>query len=290
MRRRGHAIMTAPFYSNPGLLQVAFGFPIAANVRRIEQYLPPVSDVEAILIGHAHYDHLMDAAYIAERRVPKARLFGNETMIHILAARRWLRDRVEAVDGDAGDWTRPGVWHYIAKGSIRFMALRSEHAPHFLGVKLFGGDVEAVQTRLPRTAYGWKEGQTLAFIIDFLSEEGSVDVRIHYQDAASNPPAGFIPASELATPVDVAILCVASFNEVKWYPEGIVDRLKPRSVVLGHWESFFRSPAYRPKPVPLTNTVEFAQRLTAALPASTKWHAAMPNAVIHVCPHGATEW
>jgi len=35
MRWNGHAIMTAPFYSNPGLLQVGLGLPISPNTERM---------------------------------------------------------------------------------------------------------------------------------------------------------------------------------------------------------------------------------------------------------------
>jgi len=312
MRWNGHAIMTAPFYSNPGLLQVGLGLPIAPNTKRIDAHLPPLDEVEAILVGHAHYDHLMDAVYVGETHATRAVLYGNETMAHILASRERLRGRVVALDAEAGDWWQPGHWQYVADGSIRFMALRSEHAPHFLGIKMFGGSVDADLDRLPRSAYGWKEGQTFAFLIDFLGADGRVRLRLHYQDAASNPPAGFAPPPEsspsdfaahsgpersgpaarvptagpaVAEPVDVAVLCVASFGEVDDYPEAIVRQLQPHTVVLGHWESFFRSPDLPLKAVPLTDTKTFALRLTDALPAGARWYTPRLNATLRICPH-----
>ena len=72
MRWNGHAILTAPFYSNPGLLQVGMGLPISPNAERIDAHLPAIDDVEAILVGHSHYDHLMDAVYVAEATAPSA--------------------------------------------------------------------------------------------------------------------------------------------------------------------------------------------------------------------------
>jgi hypothetical protein len=287
MRWNGHAIMTAPFYSNPGLLQVGMGLPIAPNTKRIDAHLPPLDDVEAILVGHSHYDHLMDAVYVAETHAPRAVLYGNETMAHILASQERLRGRVVALDAEAGDWWTPGRWQYVADRSIRFMALRSEHAPHFLGIKMFGGSVDEDQSRLPRTAYGWKEGQTFAFLIDFLGADGSVRLRLHYQDAASNPPAGFVPPPDAAItePVDVAVLCVASFGQVDDYPEAVVRQLQPHTIVLGHWENFFRSPDLPLQAVPLTDTKAFALRLTDALPAGARWYTPRPDATLRICPH-----
>jgi L-ascorbate metabolism protein UlaG (beta-lactamase superfamily) len=308
IRWRGHTIVTAPFYSNPGLLQVGLGLPIEPNTTRIDTHLPPFDQVEAILVGHAHYDHLMDAVYVAETYAPHAVIYGNETMAHILASRDGLHGRVVALDKQAGDWWQPGRWQSVAGGAIRFMALRSEHAPHVLGIKLFGGSIDQDQERLPRTAYGWKEGQTFAFLIDFLDADGHVRLRLHYQDAASNPPAGFVPppdsgdSSGLAwpsdptgsspdaqtaaggQPVDVAILCVASFGQVDDYPEAIVRQLQPQTVVLGHWENFFRSPDLPLEAVPLTDTKTFALRLTDALPVGARWYTPRPNATLHICP------
>jgi hypothetical protein len=308
MHWNGHAILTAPFYSNPGLLQVGLGLPISPNTTRIDAHLPPLDQVDAILVGHSHYDHLMDAVYVAETHARRAVLYGNQTMAHLLASQQSLHGRVVALDAEAGDWWQPGRWQYVADRSIRFMALRSEHAPHFLGIKMFGGSVDEDQERLPRTAYGWKEGQTFAFLIDFLGADGHVRVRVHYQDAGSNPPNGFDPPPDSAAsnpadvaarsdqrergrevtpgaaPVDVAILCVASYGEVDDYPEAIVHQLQPHTVVLGHWENFFRSPDLPLEAVPLTDTKTFVLRLTDALPPGARWYTPRPDATLRICP------
>ncbi len=286
MRWRQHAILTGPFYSNPSLFEVGLGLTISPDVERIERLLPDVDDVEAILVGHSHYDHLMDARHVAEMLAPRAVLYGNQTMSHLLAGRSALRGRVVAMDAEAGDWERPGRWHYVAGRSIRFMALRSEHAPHVLGIDFLRGDAEVDQAQLPTNAYGWKEGLTLAFLVDFLAEDGAVRLRLHYQDSASNPPAGFPPYREEphVERVDIAILCVASFEQVDDYPEAVVHRLRPQAVVLGHWESFFQSPELPLEAVPLTDTESFAARLTSALPDGADWYTPLPGAVLRVCP------
>ena len=55
-----------------------------------------------------------------------------------------------------------------------------------------------------------------------------------------------------------AILVPATFDQVDWYPEAFVENLRPRWVLLGHWENFFVPPdeahpldhAHRPRALP----------------------------------------
>lgn len=285
IRHAGRAIMTAPFYSNPGLLRFGLGFPISPDITRIEQLLPAVGDVEAILVGHAHFDHLMDAIHIAETTATRATLYGSDTMMHIVRARPMLRSRVRSLEPIAGDSSTPGTWQPLAGGAMRVMALRSEHAPQFLGITFFAGRIDHDLTELPRTAYGWKEGQTLAYLIDVLGTDGTPLLRFHYQDSASTPPFGFPPKMDGpgSPPVVVALLCVASFDQVPRYPEGLMEALQPRHVILAHWENFF-SHHLPPRPLPFLDTRSFAARLSAALPLGAKWHTPLPGrALVRFC-------
>lgn len=83
--RRGDAsLLTAPFFSNPHLLEVGLER-IHPDPDRIAAHLPDVADVSAILVGHGHYDHLMDVPWILEHRAPRAVVLGNRTVAHQLA-------------------------------------------------------------------------------------------------------------------------------------------------------------------------------------------------------------
>lgn len=265
MRRGDDAIMTAPFYSNPGLLRLAGGG-TRADEKRIEKHLPKlVDDVPAILVGHAHYDHAMDLPYIAQHRAKQARIYGSDTLVNILLA-ALPEDRLESVECRAGGFAagKPiGEWIPDESTRVRFMALDSMHAPHVWRVKFFSGQVTEPQTKLPRCVWGWKEGTTYAYLIDFLSENQEIDYRILYLDSAAHwPDYGGLPQSLLdERRPDVAILTMASFKNVRNYPEGVVCGSDPRNIVVGHWEDFFRSPDCPPKVVRLTNGRKFMTRL-----------------------------
>ena len=166
---------------------------------------------------------------------------------------------------------KPVIGGDVSKNRIRFMALKSEHAPVFLHLKFFEGNYEQPLKEIPRRATGWVEGQTLGYLIDFLNADGKVDFRIHYQDAASTHPLGFPPPLDQLPdprPVDLAIICMPGFDQVPDFPEEIVKRLQPHYVVVIHWENFFRLlPDDRKdlRTLPTVNAEGFIARLDAAL-------------------------
>ena len=242
-----------------------------------------VEDVEAIIVGHAHYDHLMDMPYIVKNYLPAATVYGSRTATSILAA-ELPANRLVSVNEEAGHPAKTGRWFPTSTDRIRFMAIPSEHAPHFMGTKLFTGRYESDMDRLPSRAASFREGQTFSFLIDFMHEDGkSVDFRIHYQDAASNPPLGFPPSFAQIDEkrVDLAIVCVAGYDQVKQYPESIINELNPRYVVLGHWENFFGhlpDATENLQTVPFTNAKKFIERLKTVFPHDDRIEMPAPGA------------
>lgn len=285
-------ILTAPFFSNPGMLRVLF-WSIHADPERINAFLPPVEEVKAILVGHSHYDHLMDIPYIAYERAPSSIIYGSHTVKNILSA-VLPPERLIALDQGEGDpCGLAGGWVCVKGTRIRILATTSEHAPHvcLLGgcIKVFQGDVMQPLVRLPQTAWQWKEGPTFAYLIDFLDENNVVQFRVHYQDAASGFPKGAPLVSPHADPkpVDVAILCVPGADYVNNYPHGIVSYLQPRYVILAHWESFFRPRAGDPGDVEVisagTHPREFMDKVTKAW-SPAKVEMPLPGAWLQVPP------
>ena len=287
MRRGEHVILTAPFFSNPSIKRLML-WRIKSNPQQIDRFFAPmrdaVKDVEVILVGHAHYDHLMDVPYIVENYIPQAKVYGSQTMEHILAAALPI-DQLYSLNADAGTSDRSGKWHPAPTSRIRFMAIESEHAPHFMGIKVFKGKYRKDKDKLPARAAAWREGQTFAYLIDFMSADGkTVEFRIHYQDATSNPPLGFPPSltqPEDQRRVDVAIVCVAGYEQVKHYPESIIQKLNPRFVVLGHWENFFSHLPDDPedlRTVPMMNAKRFIKRLKTVFPRDDRIKMPAPGA------------
>lgn len=250
-RWKGEGVMTSPSYSNPGLLGIR-GVPpllVSANERKVRERMPDITGVTTILVGHAHYDHLLDVPVLL-KYMPNVKVYGSETTVNILNYMMGDNPNYQSVLaqiasvpdmhrlGDQGQWIKsPG-------GHFRMKPLRSMHAGHVGGVNMIPGLYEKPLEHGPHTLWDWRLGTPIAWLIDLLDDKGYPVWRIHYQDSASNPPEGFPPPVNVRgvdKNVDVEILCAGSWDEVHRYPAGIVDYTEPRMVLIGHWENFFAS-------------------------------------------------
>ncbi len=283
-----HAIMTAPSITNPHFMALGPFMPISPDTDLIDRHLPDVSKVETILVGHAHYDHLMDVPYIMQEKAKNAQVFGSKTMMHTLAS-AIDKSRRHALNKTMAVLNMPGQWHYNTSKTIRFMALKSTHAPHFMGINIMTGTYDEDLESLPWHAFGWKEGQTLSYLIDFLGSQEEILHRVYYQDAASQEPLGLIPdlVAKDEKRVDIAIITPASFSQVDNYPESIMQDSQARHFILGHWEDFFDNQGQEEQYfVRSISAEDFFTRFKLALPADSSW--AMPKLynTQYFAPHG----
>ncbi len=269
---RGTAIMTAPFFSNPGLLEVAFG-----NLRWREgdiarglTGLPEAAS--AIFAGHAHHDHVADLVPILQTHAPAARLYVNRTAHHMLGPYPALRARSEVLEAGAGwDRVRDAQGRLLP---IRYRALRSRHAPHLGRLHFYRGSLDR-DWRYEWTDMRWRdflEGEVFAFVFDLLDEEGRARFRIYANDAASprgwgEPDAGLARERRF----DLAALVMASYYLVEEYPEALLRGLRPRHVLAIHYEDFFQPPSAPVRFVPLLTDARanrFLSRVDRALGGS----------------------
>ena len=259
-------LVTAPFWSNPGVLRVGL-WTIAPDEELIAERLAetPLNDASAMLVGHGHHDHLLDIPVIAATAPEHGGLsedciiYGSRTVGHVLAA---VGVPVHAVNDAAGDATTPGEWLPSADAPVRIMALRSDHAPHFLGMRfLQDGPLSEDRESLPNTAWFWTMGEPFAYVVDFLGDDGEPRFRLYYQDTATSAPHGMPPPMPDGKPFDAAILCLASYTQVDEHPEQIIARTQPRVVFAGHWEDFFADYSAEPDHVMFSDPKEFLERL-----------------------------
>jgi hypothetical protein len=262
---------------------------IASDTSLADRLLPREADgASTILVGHAHYDHLLDVPYVARARARRATIYGSPTMRHILMGDSVLRDssrRVVALRGDSvGTSLRRGRWIYDRDSSFRFMAFEADHAPTlFAGGWVFAsGVLREDLDSLPPYAQDWVAGEPLTYLVDVLDRRtGATRLRIYYQDTANRPPLGFPSPDVLAErPVDVALLTVAAAQHVEHTPDSLLGVLKPRYVIAGHWEDFFRPQTLPAKLNVVTDADAFLASLTRSLPPRSGWQMPLPRRTI----------
>lgn len=253
LSRGSDVILTAPLYSNPSLVEFAADHQIRSDPTLIERLFPLAGRAaRAILVGHSHYDHLMDVPYVALNLATSADVYGSQTTVNLLheISGKLAPRQVIALDQDAFDpWSgKPGRWQPITK-TLRVMAIRSEHSDQFelkmLGLKMAFHTARGLQDKplaeLPKRASEWAEGGVFAYLIDFLDERGVPVFRVYYQDSGTNWNIGLPSATLLdGKNVDLALICVGGeFKRLRGHPEHLIRVLKPRFALLIHWEDFF---------------------------------------------------
>ncbi len=215
--------------------------------------------IKALLISHAHIDHLGDVPYLykSHRMNNRTPVYGNTTAGHYIRGNGITDVQiVNNVEASASSWLSDGSWIWVNR-NIRILPIVSEHGPHIriLGLKinLASGRYEMEDTRYNCPLH-YGTGQTLSYLIDFLNNDSTINFRIYHSSASSNSPYGFPPASVLAQHrIDLEILCAASFNQVNHYPLEIIRYLNPRHILISHWEDFMFSKIAGLKKHPHTN-------------------------------------
>jgi hypothetical protein len=292
VRRGPVAFLTPPLYSNPPLDAVIDGnIPLVRRDGEVDRFLEPdwLAGVVAILVGHSHFDHLMDVPHIQRTRLKDAVVYGSKTAAYLVESLQVPAERVmvlnddahDVVDyrpcqkkpkegciyrpGSAGEWVAPPG----AEGRLRIRALCSRHSPQFARLPVSSqGCYDAPLGHEPRTSNDWRLGDTFAYLVDFLDPGGVVAFRVYYQDSPTSPTDGYVPEEILGQRrVDVAILCAGAFDQEEDNPRGIIENTKARYVLFGHWDNFFLPPTRKLQTLFSIKLDELTRRVEAVRPS-----------------------
>jgi hypothetical protein len=272
IRKGDESVLIDPYFSNANITKNPFQS-LKTDTALIDHFFMQnfkntEGSIQTVLIAHAHHDHLADLPSIIKRNLQaeKITIIGSQTTRNILQAFKLPFDvNRQMISFDTLFDKKDSSTRYISPNKrIQITAIKTEHAPHFLGMKLpfIGGNVDKVPQSPPQTSLDFKEGVNYNFMIDFLNADGTIDFRIFSSaGAAANAPIGFPTPSVLnEKKVDILLLCGANYDQVKGYPEKIVGFIKPEKIFVAHWEDFFRPIPLllkKPRVVPLTNIPKF---------------------------------
>lgn len=257
VQRGEDVVLFGPVYSNPTGIELAANHTIRTDRALVDLLLPEdaKTKTDAIVIGHGHADHAMDTPYIATTTNPRYTARPNvyasatvKNLIQSIVPANRIVDVQKTLDR-----ADPRARFEKIGDRMRLWPIRSQHSDQtrltpkilFFGLGLnlplhmWRGEVDAPMSRLPETASEWAEGEVYAYVLDFMDASGTnVEFRVYYQDSGTDKPIGYPPDG---TKIDVVLLCVGGdFERLDDHPGGIINATRPRFVVLGHWEDFFK--------------------------------------------------
>jgi hypothetical protein len=247
IQRGDNALLTDPFISNPSSAQVMFGR-VKTDEDYVDLYLNTGTfrKVKMVVSGHSHYDHLMDMPFLSKYIPKETTVVLNKTGKHILSWYKLPQPLVVANDS-LGSSESEGKWIYNDEGTMRVMAFRSQHPPHFAGMNLMNKRYTQDVLTEPVMMNDWQEGKTMAFIVDWI-EEDTIAYRIYFSSSLAKSPFGQFPRKLLEEhPIDDLFISAALFDEFEKAPKPIIDLCQPKRIILMHWENFFRSKEKEPK-------------------------------------------
>lgn len=289
IEHQGDVMVTDPFFS----IQSLSAKKIQTNKEDYARYMASVKAsgidlkrASSVWIAHMHYDHVMDLPVLLRDNVLAADVkihgstYGSDILQHFVQPGQYVPLFPEPA--------RSRSW-ISAASSIRVMPIVSEHAPH---VKFWPITIHAMKGPLDKEYFAkaftdpesvtkkkeWKEGDVYAFLVDFLNAD-SISLRMFIQTSASQFPVG-LPSSALLKerPVDIAVLCLASANNVKPYPVEILKALQPKQTIFIHWEDLFERGEFgKYRLVRLTNFRKIGKRMAREGMALTKDKYTMPQ-------------
>lgn len=209
---RGETLVIDPFVSRPRFRQLLR--PLRSDPRAIDRWIPAAS---AVVVGHAHYDHLLDAPLVARRT--GAVVIGSRSTARVALGQGVERARIRAGDGAALD-TEVGPF------SVRLVP--SRHAKIILGrASPFPGEIERVRQR-PLRVHEYRDGGALGVL-----------VRAGGTTVYHNGSADLVDAELSGAKADVVIAGIAGWRFTPRYVERLVKILQPRVVVPTHYDAFF---------------------------------------------------
>jgi L-ascorbate metabolism protein UlaG (beta-lactamase superfamily) len=240
LETNGHALLVDPYFTRVGLLSAALNQPIQSNSNRVAEGLKHVRPrVDAILVTHAHFDHLLDAPEIIRRTHGK--LISGPTAVRLVESLGISPNECDIVK--SGSVRKVGPWtirvlaaqHDRLFGKIPFEKCRSNQpSPQSSPSRGRGSRAAAgkgeILTKQPVKVSDWCVGESLAFVIEAAGKQ-------IYIDSGGVPGA---PPDSRIKDVDLAILGVALPDSRDRFAEA-VRKLRPRYILPSHQDDMFAS-------------------------------------------------
>jgi len=199
----GRTLVLDPYVTRAPLRKVLGDRPLVPDEAAIARLVPHADDV---LVGHAHYDHVLDAPAHA--------------VCHVGRAAGVPEAQLHETDGRAD----------IASGPLTIRGLPSRHGKVLLGRVLFPGDIVAPPP-WPARARELRHGPVLNWHV-----HGAGFSLVHVDSA------DFLRDELAGVRADVLCLCAAGRKYRPGYVAEAIALLRPHLVLPCHWDTMISAP------------------------------------------------
>jgi L-ascorbate metabolism protein UlaG (beta-lactamase superfamily) len=233
-----HHLWLDPHLSRHSPLELLRG-PIAPKIERI---CADVDRADAVAVGHAHFDHAVDAPEIAKRF--GARLYGSSSVAEIALG--------YGVEAGLVHRLEPGVT--VHDGPCALTAFRSQHSRFAFGRVPADGHVRA-PLRWPARASAFRVGDVFGLHV------GGGPASIFHVGSAD-----LIDAELEGVQADVVLACTMGRHATPRFTERLIAALRPKLIVPCHWDQFWRPMEAPVRQIPSNDLGGFLQEVRACDP------------------------
>ncbi len=214
-RYDGGTLLVDPYYSRINRFRMFFG-KVQPDLELIQKVCLHTGEVNAVITGHSHFDHVMDVPDFIKHL--DCKLVGNSSL-ETLMARHGMPGRVTVCSGN--ETVKLG-------NNASVTMIPSEHGRVILGRVPFTGEITDSGS-LPMKASEYCHGTVFAPLLSIMGKKF-----LHLGSS------GFIEEELVGCNSDVLFLCVPGWKKAKDYPEKIIELTTPGTVVLFHYDDFFK--------------------------------------------------
>lgn len=237
---KGQAVFTDPAFRPQRMSTVLFG-KLETDTNYINRLELDLSKVSMTLVGHGHYDHLMDLPFIADSFLPKESLVIGSRSVKNLVDSSIVQKVIEP--SLKGNSINPSEdWIHHSNNSIKVLPIKANHAPHLFDIVFLSGEVIDTLAEVPTSVYQWKSGQVYTYLIDFMDPNKVIKKRVFFQSSTDTVPV----FDHDDIPIDLAIVGGRGLTPDMF--KKLNKKLKAKKYIAAHWEKNFKSLSNKIKP------------------------------------------